>query len=265
MSSKGDIHHEGLFRFSEIGTKPYKQQAVFFLNGYWHEHSKDAEKVWALYNQIIQVDPKGDKGSDLDEVQAHVFLEKNSEPMTALELRETLRKIDLNNDHRMSFLEYLMFKFEGVVKVLMSRQQEFNEMLDDNSFDKLKEQLKKSSDDLEKAKVELDKVNAEIQKVDFRRMELEALSKLDGVKGGTARAALNEFLLQDHNELNAAVLRAEALVRKARNASEHARLMLENAPHPEKYEYHSEGAVWWVERELEEVKKYKPRKNMALY
>jgi hypothetical protein len=76
---------------------------------------------------------------------------------------------------------------------------------------------------------------------------------------------LNEFLHQDHSDLNAAVLRAEAAVRKAKNASEHARVMLENAPHPEKYEFHSQGGVWWVERELEEVKKYKPKKKMAMY
>jgi type II secretory ATPase GspE/PulE/Tfp pilus assembly ATPase PilB-like protein len=242
-----------LTRFSYIGKLSYKVQAVFFLNGTWSEHQKDAEKVWQYYQQIVKLDAKKEDGCDLDEFYAHKFLENVSEPMTAIELREVLKKIDLNEDHHMSFIEFLVYKFKVDVRSLLSRPQEHN---NDNETFKIK--LAHIVDDIEKAKQGLDAVKKEMKKLEAEKKDLEDKAKQDGVKGGLAKTLLNEFLSKDHSEFHIAVLHAEAAVRKAKKAFEDEASKLKN-------EYFTQGNIWWMERELEEIKKYKPKQNMAMY
>lgn len=116
--------------FTEVGHRPYSKQAVFFLNAYWAEHSSQAEMVWEYSRGFQDLDARKDEGCELDEFYSHKFLENFGEPMTALELRNKLRTIDINNDHHMSLLEFLLNRFEGDVETLMSRPQGANEELE---------------------------------------------------------------------------------------------------------------------------------------
>lgn len=63
------------------------------------------------------------QGSDLDEFNAHRFLEKVGETKRVVELREELRAIDLDFNKRMALIEYLLFHFKCRVEDFVERPQ----------------------------------------------------------------------------------------------------------------------------------------------
>jgi len=100
-------------KWATIANKNYADQGKFFLNGFWEELSGEAEPVYQLWQKIIAQDADQKKeGHDLDEFEAHKFLESLGETLTVMALREKLRQIDLDNNNRMAFIEYLVFKYK---------------------------------------------------------------------------------------------------------------------------------------------------------
>jgi len=229
---RDDIKDSVMDAFNVASKKDYPQQAIFFLNAFWEEHSREAEKVWDYLQGFIVLDKKKDEGCELDEFYSHKFLENYGETMTALELRNAMRLIDINHDNQMSLLEYLLFRFDEKVEVLISRPQE-------NGADE-----GRMSPALLKAWKALQAVRTEIRKIESKKAELQEKAALGGVKGNTAKQELFALLNNDPTELNAAMLTAEAAVRKAGGAD-----LAMIAP----------GLMWYMERELEEAKKYQPK------
>jgi Skp family chaperone for outer membrane proteins len=276
MSQATAIHlpvpQEALTKFTLIGHLPYKQQAVFYLNAYWRDWAeKEKEKIWEYTHEMAKLDPRNEQGCDLDELAAHKFLENMKEAMTAIELREELRKIDLNNDHHMSLLEYLLHRFGGDVLTVVTRPQEnslkIKEIDMEVRIQEFKRQIEEANKEFPKAQAALEQVRHEIAKIEATKHDLEEKSKQDGVKGKTYQQQLNIFLSDGHNSLNESLIHAEAAVRIVKHTAEaHAKKLkecIENSQNPGGIEYsvHNQGSVWWVERELEEVKKYQPPKK----
>jgi len=223
MSMDG-VDAKGMEKFKEVNAYSYQQQAIFFLNAMWVEHKDEAEKVWMFTQKMIEQDKRKAAGSSLDEFEAHKFLESLGETLTVIAMREKLRKIDLDSDGKMSLTEYLVFRFNVKVKVLLERPQGQNEQL-------------------LAAEVALQEVQTEIEKIEKEKARLEAASQQDGVKGNTAKAELAKLLGQDQLPLNRAIITAEAAVRKA------SKLGLADCL----------GKIFWMEREIAEAKKYKPK------
>eukprot|EP00475_Leptophrys_vorax_P000655 TRINITY_DN1036_c0_g1_i4.p1 TRINITY_DN1036_c0_g1~~TRINITY_DN1036_c0_g1_i4.p1 ORF type:complete len:253 (+),score=68.79 TRINITY_DN1036_c0_g1_i4:71-760(+) len=215
-------------RFTVEGHKPYPKQAVFFLNAYWEEVHERSEDVWTYTQGFAAIDKLKEEGCDLDEFEAHKFLEKFDVTMTAIVLRQKLRKIDVNNDHKMSLLEFLLNKFEGDVDTLMSRFQEEN------------------TEALEAALKALEEVKAEIKRIEKVKSELAETASHGGVKGNAAKAELFKICNDDPTELNKMLITAQAAVR-----------------HAQKLTTVGAGQLWWISRELEEVQKYKPRQDFG--
>src|SRR3989338_9257195 len=83
-----------LDKFTSLCKKTHKEQAVWFLNGLWAKCEAEAENFWKwvhMYNDL-DLKKKAD-GCELDELNAHVFLEKNDQAVTVKELRDKLREI----------------------------------------------------------------------------------------------------------------------------------------------------------------------------
>jgi len=227
-----------LARFKDVTARKYQDQAVFFLNAFWPDlDSKEAENVWNNAHTFIELDkqewgalPEGKKsetwaeGASLDEFWSHKFLEKQGETKTVVQLRETLKKIDLDFDKRMSIVEFLLFHYGFDVKTLLSRPQGTNE-------------------ELKKAQQALAEVKKEIDAIEKKKSELEVKVAAGGVKGNTAKNELEQLLNSDPTNLNRAIVTAEAAVRKAQKATG----------------LQPQGALFWIERELQESKKYKPK------
>jgi hypothetical protein len=278
-------------KFSEAGRKNYKQQGIFFLNAFWAEHEQHAEKVWEYAHAFAKIDPLKDAGSELDEVQAHIFLEKFERPMTALELRESLRTIDLNSNRKMCLLEYLLYKFGGSVETLMSRPQgtieRFTETMIqhehkaqvDLHLEEVKVAFESSNKKLLAAQESLQKCLSEIRKLEAEIAMYSEQASGQGIKALKAQTMLNKLMnAGDHQDaLNESVIHAEAAVRKVKPSALAARQALQEyiEAHPPDedrvevevkrsvdVEFHDQGDVWWVERELEEIKKYKPNTKL---
>jgi len=229
-------------QFKEVTSKPHKDQAIYFLNAFWDEHGKDAEDVWKWTTKFLELEKgqwmethKDEKekqaytpGSDIDEVLAHKVLESFGETLTALKLREVLRTIDLDSNKRVAVIEYCLYKFKDEVKDLLSEKRLVNHGVPQELTDAQKA--------LEDARHEIDKVEA-------KRKQLETEAEAPGVKGNAAKAALAQYLQEDHSDLNKAVASAEFKVRLAQKLQ---------GPQPR-------GAIWWVAREAQEASKYKPK------
>ncbi len=265
---------EALIKFTAIGHLQYKHQAMFYLNAYWREFGeKNKEKIWEYTHEMAKLDPKKEQGCELDELTAHKFLENVKEAMTAIELREELRKIDLNNDHHMSLLEYLVHRFGGDVLTLVTRPQEnslkVKEIDIEVTIQEFRRHIEEANRDLPKAQAALEQVRLEIAKIEATKRDLEEKSKLEGVKGKTNLQLLNAFLAEKHHALDESLIHAEAAVRIVKHTAEaQAKKLTEFISNSQnlsaggvELSVHNQGSVWWVERELEEVKKYQPPKK----
>uniref|UniRef100_A0A2P2I6M8 Actin bundling protein n=1 Tax=Hirondellea gigas TaxID=1518452 RepID=A0A2P2I6M8_9CRUS len=214
-----------LEQFKHVSAKTYRQQAIFFLNAYWKERQSDVEDIWGYVEAMSELDEKNGKdGCDLDELKSHVFLEKQGGTMTVLELRNKLRKMDLDFNKRMAMIEFLLFKYDEDVKDLLKRPQGTDEALN-------------------KAQDALSTAQTEIEKIEGEKQNLIDESKKPGVKGNRAKNQLQQLLVADQTGLNRMILSAEAAVRTVKKSG-----TIEAA-----------GLLWWIERELEEVRRYKPQ------
>lgn len=215
-------------QFKRVTAKKYAEQAKFFLNAFWKEFSGEAENIWQWTLLIAKLDDeKKAEGCDLDEFKAHIFLEKLGETKRVVELREELRAIDMDKNRRMALIEFLLFKFGQSIQELLSRPQGTDE-------------------EMEKAQAALDTVQTEINKIETKKTALKAVA--DGPAGVKANAAANELeqlLKSDPTDLNRAIISAEAAVRKAQKNPSLA----------------AAGTSWFLSRELEESRKYKPSRK----
>ena len=100
-------------KFHELTEKNYKGQACWAMNAFWNDGLKEeAERIWGFVRKCEELDEKKKKeGNELDELQAHRFLEAVGETLTVIALRDRLRKIDLDMNRRMALMEYLVFRF----------------------------------------------------------------------------------------------------------------------------------------------------------
>jgi len=111
-------------RFLELTRMKYADQAKWYLNGFWGAAEKEAENIWKFAQKFIELDQKhGKAGCELDEFLSHKFLESLGETLTVLELRQKLRKIDLDANGRMALLEYLCFRFHNSVAQAVNNPQ----------------------------------------------------------------------------------------------------------------------------------------------
>jgi len=136
----------------ELTRKKYSEQAIWFLNGFWEELEQETENVWNYTEKFSSLDTRKKEGNELDEFWSHKFLESLGETLTVIQLREKLRKIDLDANGKMSLLEYLMFKYsktilevlnapQGDPKVIQKAQEELQAV--QTALDELQKQLQK--------------------------------------------------------------------------------------------------------------------------
>jgi len=76
----------------DLSSKPYKEQAVWFLNAFWEDFAKNhSDQVWAYKHTFDELDGRKEQGCALDEMQTHRFLERYHETLTVQQMREKLR------------------------------------------------------------------------------------------------------------------------------------------------------------------------------
>lgn len=286
-------------KFNELCAKPYKDQAVWFLNAYWKKFGqKEATNVFDYYNKCVEFDEKKAAGNQLDELNAHRFLEKVDKTLTVVSLRDKLGKAGIDKNAKRKYVPLTHFlvihynvnpselanapqgdnqeEVERAQKLLEQVQAAFEEA------SRTAEASKKAEAAAKQAQAELEAAKAELQAQEdafnHRTEELKAKSATGGaVQMNKAKNELAQHLGSDPLPLRKAKITNEAAVKKAEKASaaaETARVAAENALEDatkklgEAEAYLEEvksrpgsaqGALWWIERELAEAKKYLPK------
>ncbi len=264
------LDEKALAYFSEVASRPFGQQAVAFLNAYWPEVGSEAEFIfnvsweWVkkadMRHKGISLLHEYEEGKDVDfdiglyfYEQIVKFLEdpKNKkwvddypksmpEMMTALARKQELReKVDVNFDGRISFLEYLLYQYKDVA----------------NPADFVQRSMGHDDEhpEIRKARLALEEVNKRIRAFEAEKSRLEAESQLEGVKGLRAKNQLAQIFASPlADELNKALITAEAAVRIAVKKFQGIGGV---AMGDGVTSASSEGAVWWMNRDLEDKKK----------
>jgi len=189
-------------KFKEITLTSVPEQAKYFLREFVGEFVGKFDDVLTLSEEFMVAAGGGARDSvqELDEQQAHIFLEKRGEPITVKDMRDRLREIDLDMNHKVAFIEYMMFSSKKTLAELFADKPENMKAL----LAKLDEAIDSHNAVLAKRKAEADK-----------EKELDELSKGTGVKALKAKAELEQLRARRQTALNMAEARAAALKRKA--------------------------------------------------
>jgi len=116
-------------KLEALCSKNFKEQAVWFLNAFWGDlGAAEAEKVWSFVAKATQLDEaRHADGCDLDEFQAHRFLEHFHETMTVQAMRDKLRSTGAIGQvvKRVPLTHILVFKYGVDWKYLVNAVQVF--------------------------------------------------------------------------------------------------------------------------------------------
>jgi len=258
---------EALKFFNEVTKRPFSQQAVAFLNAYWPEVGSQAEFIFTVsWEKIKYADMhcKGislyyqyEEGNDLDFDIGLYFYEqlckflddsKNnqwtsseyqmSQPtmMTAIKRKQELRdKVDVNFDGRVSMLEYLLHQYGSVA----------------NPADFCHRSMGKDEHpEIRKARLLLEEVNKKIRAYEAEKARLEKEALEPGVRGLKAKNLLAQLGSSPlWEELNKALITAEAAVRIATKKFGGGAGGAGGDSGP------TDGAIWWMNRDLAEKKR----------
>eukprot|EP00011_Vannellida_sp_DIVA3-517-6-12_P009319 CAMPEP_0114631298 /NCGR_PEP_ID=MMETSP0168-20121206/14337_1 /TAXON_ID=95228 ORGANISM="Vannella sp., Strain DIVA3 517/6/12" /NCGR_SAMPLE_ID=MMETSP0168 /ASSEMBLY_ACC=CAM_ASM_000044 /LENGTH=378 /DNA_ID=CAMNT_0001842853 /DNA_START=24 /DNA_END=1160 /DNA_ORIENTATION=+ len=115
-------------KLEALCQKTYKEQAVWFLNAFWDDHESDGERLWQYAEKCAEVDiDQHEEGNGLDEMQAHVFLEKFDEALTVRQMRTKLRETgaiaEKQRPKKVPLTHYLLFRFNVDWHVLVNASQ----------------------------------------------------------------------------------------------------------------------------------------------
>lgn len=96
-------------RFAELSSLSTDAQAKRFLMVFVFEFQGRFEEVLDLCQEFKGFLREGE--NELEEDRAHLFLESRGETATVVELRNELKKIDIDCNLKISFIEFCFFKF----------------------------------------------------------------------------------------------------------------------------------------------------------
>ena len=107
-----------LDKLHNLCKRTHKEQAVWFLNAFWEDFAQgEAENLWRFVEHCVNIDNAKAEGNELDEMEAHRFLEKADEAHTVLEMRSRLRKTGaIGQSERpkaVPLSHYLLFKYDS--------------------------------------------------------------------------------------------------------------------------------------------------------
>eukprot|EP00455_Lapot_gusevi_P032110 TRINITY_DN3498_c0_g1_i1.p1 TRINITY_DN3498_c0_g1~~TRINITY_DN3498_c0_g1_i1.p1 ORF type:complete len:257 (-),score=138.38 TRINITY_DN3498_c0_g1_i1:67-837(-) len=180
-------------QLAELTAQSIDEQSKAFLRAFVLEFQGKFEEVLELSNDFIKFVPKGSDCQELDEAQAHLFLERKFAAMTVRELRDAVDSIDLDKNHKMSFIEFLLFHYRKTLAEL------FSPVLGASP------ELLAA---LDQAVTQYQGVLAQRRAREDKIEELKAASELGGVKGARAKAELAQLLSQDQLDSNRAEIQA---------------------------------------------------------
>lgn len=261
----------------------HTEQGIWFLNGFWDEAGAQAEDIWTYVHLMIEIEcgkPKlyGSKkweepeGNDLDQFQSHRFMEKIDETVTVKELRARLKKIDIDNNNKLCLTEYLIYKYSKDAASVCNSPQGGG---DPDEFLAAQEMFNKALAASQAANQAQTEANAAVQALEQEEMTYNNKikkqedrindSSLSQTKRMSATNKLAQLKAEDPLPLRKAKITSKAALKKCKKAAKEAKKVKDTAKEAfdemKKKGGAALGAIWWMERELEETEKFSPKKR----
>eukprot|EP01087_Luapelamoeba_hula_P021847 TRINITY_DN76_c0_g1_i2.p1 TRINITY_DN76_c0_g1~~TRINITY_DN76_c0_g1_i2.p1 ORF type:complete len:347 (-),score=99.49 TRINITY_DN76_c0_g1_i2:103-1143(-) len=183
-------------RLAELCNKTHKDQAIWFLNGYWTTLGEaNAEQIWDYVHKFVELDDQHrQEGTALDEFKAHRFLEIVKETLTVHAMRDRLRATGAigqsDRPKQVPLTHFLLWKFGVDWKELANAPQG-------------------SAEELEKAKRLLEAVQSAFAEAERRDSEAAAALREAHSRESEAKQRESEAV-QREDELRAAKAELEA-------------------------------------------------------
>jgi len=191
-----DVYMEKL---KTLQTLNIDEQAKSFLRAFVQEFQGKFEAVLDVVEEFRAFVTRSD--NQLDEQQAHLFLEKKGETHTALEFREKMRLIDIDFNKRISIIEWLLFKYKKTVKEMFDAKPNLH--------------LIKM---LEEAIAKFQAVFKAKKDRESKMAELEKTANGGGPGAAKARSELKSMQMEDPSKSGASEIDALAAKLKAKRA-----------------------------------------------
>jgi septal ring factor EnvC (AmiA/AmiB activator) len=227
--------------------------------------------------------------SALDEFWSHKYLEVIGKTLSVVEFRKEFAAIDTNFDKKMGLLEFLLWEYKRSPKECLSRPQgstdpaaiaeleKAQKLLDEvsaafNAAEATKNDAIAAENELKAALAALKEQEDAYSK---KTEELKAKAEGAGVAAMRAKNELAQHLGEDPLPLRKAKLTTEAATKKAEKARKAAEDAAEAAAKKlqEAEEYlntvkaraggETRGTYWWLDREIQERKKFMPKTGKA--
>merc|ERR1712137_885693 len=179
------VEMSDLDKLHELCEKTYRDQAVWFLNAFWDTKESEAERLWDYVQKLNELDLEfHEEGSALDEMKAHVFLEKFDETLTVREMRAKLRSTgaigETERPKVVPLTHYLLYKYDV----------EWHKLVDETRQGSNKEEMEKAEKML--AEVQAAFRESEAKASVARQKLLEAQSAENAAKDREAAAKASE-------------------------------------------------------------------------
>lgn len=148
----GNFNSVNIAKLRSIASLQYRDQAIWFLNTCETTHdSESCELVWNMHKECVKIDKKKENGSGLSsDLDAHIVLEQVKSPVTQVELREFLNKIDPERTRRTIALVdiiFCYFKIDNWEELTKEDKKYFNQ----EALEKAKSSLKDAKSKLKQA------------------------------------------------------------------------------------------------------------------
>jgi len=195
-------------KFAEVTATNIDAQCKYFLTRFVLDFQGRFDEVLDISEDFKKMasDTRNSapKDRELNEFMAHLFLERKGETLTVKALREHMNEIDLDKNHNVSFIEYLLWKFQKTLTELFKPSGASPELIEA----------------LNKAISAHQDVVAIKRAREEKMAELERVAELGGVKGMTAKNQLEQMKNEDSLAQNKAEITAAAQKKKAQKAVE---------------------------------------------
>eukprot|EP00163_Fabomonas_tropica_P015831 TRINITY_DN2866_c0_g1_i2.p2 TRINITY_DN2866_c0_g1~~TRINITY_DN2866_c0_g1_i2.p2 ORF type:complete len:278 (+),score=119.22 TRINITY_DN2866_c0_g1_i2:78-836(+) len=194
-------------KFAEVTALSIMDQAKYFLRSFVNDFRGRFDDILDTAVEFTSYAPDAAEGSviqELDEQKAHLFLERRGETTTVIELRDALTEIDLDKNHNVALIEYLLWKHKYTLTQLFTPPE------GGGSEEALKA--------LEEAIAAFEEVLEAKQARSRKMKELEELAEKGGVKGLAAKNELEQMKAADQLEANRKEVTAAAAKRRAEKA-----------------------------------------------
>lgn len=265
-------------------------EAKWFLKAYWSSDlistsgknygkiSENLDIAEHVFNAAKDMKRRAGSGEhELDQLQAHHFLEKMGEAITYTKFKKKFAELDLDFNNKLSLTEYLVHHYDTATKDDLSHIEKMvnKKMVEVKGLAAAEAAMAEAQADVEEAQKAQAEVQEIMQLINKKKMNHALKADKLAAKIEKATSAVKKGIHQtkhrehmnNHPIDNKTELTQKAAVRRQKKATRMAKAALKEAEEEvEKLKnsgVQAGATLWWMERNLKEMEKTMSKKAFA--